>query len=60
MIVDVGKQQNQQKQQMPTVQTGLTIWQQSFLQGVSSINQLNSFKESVITRHKEGKLTRYG
>ena len=28
-----------------------------FLQGVSSINQLNSFKESVITRHKEGKLT---
>ena len=28
-----------------------------FLQGVSSINQLNSFKESVQVRHKEGKLT---
>ena len=28
-----------------------------FLQGVSSINQLNSFKESVQVRHEEGKLT---
>ena len=28
-----------------------------FLQSVTSLNKLNSFKESVITRHKEGKLT---
>ena len=28
-----------------------------FLQGVSSINQLNSFKDSVQVRHKDGKLT---
>ena len=28
-----------------------------FLQSVTSLNKLNSFKESVILRHKEGKLT---
>ena len=57
-VRNVGKHINQQKQQqMPTDTSTTYNMATKFLQGVSSINQLNSFKESVITRHKEGKLT---